>query len=99
MAPSSPEALRNAERSDLDNLNISVTSETRIEEEAPSIPDYMDQEDMPATRYIFQWNEEDIDWSIEEATRFHNEMGGTCRCHFCDFTCQPNPCKLQPCDE
>ena len=96
VAPSTPEALRNAERSDLDNLNVSCTSETRMEEEAPSISDSLDLEDIPATRNIFQWNEEDIDWSIEEATRVHNEMGGTGKCHFCDFTCQPNPCKLQP---
>jgi len=96
VAPSTPEALRNTERSDLDTLNISNISETRLEEEAPSTPDHKDHEDMPATRYIFKWNEDNIDESIEEATRIHNEMGGTGRCHFCDFTCEPNPCKVQP---
>ena len=54
------------------------------------------QKDMPATRHRFMWNDEDIDASIEEATRIHNERGGTGSCHFCDFTCEPNPCLLQP---
>ena len=96
VAPFSPEALRNTEKPDLDILNMSNTSETRMEEEAPSTPDHIDHEELPATRHIFKWNEDDIDGSITEATRIHNEMGGTGRCHFCDFTCDPNPCKLQP---
>ena len=62
----------------------------------PSIPSTPDHRVMPANRYMFKWNEEDIDGSIEEATKVHNEMGGTGRCHFCDFTCKPNQCKLQP---
>ena len=72
------------------------TPSTRMEEEVPSTPDHVVQEEMPATRHRFKWNDEDIDASIEEATRIHNEMGGTGRCHFCDFTCEPNPCQLQP---
>ena len=62
----------------------------------PSAPDHIDHMDKPATGYMFKWNEEDIDGSIAEATVVHNEMGGTGRCHFCDFTCKPNQCKLQP---
>ena len=96
VAPSSPEALRNTEKPNLDILNMSNTSETRMEEEAPSTPDHIDHEELPAIRHIFKWNEDDIDGSITEATRIHNEIGGTGRCHFCDFTCDPNPCKLQP---
>ena len=60
----------------------------------PSIPSTPDHRDIPANRYM--WNKEDIDGSIEEATEVHKEMGGTGRCHFCDFTCKPNQCKLQP---
>ena len=87
MAPSTPEALRNSEKSDLDTLNISNISDTRMEEESPSTPDHMEHMDMPATKYMFKWNEDDKDASIEEATRIHNEIGETGRCHFCDFTC------------
>ena len=96
MAPSTPEALRNSVKPDLDTLNMSDISETRMEEETPSTPDPIDDMDMPATKYRFKWNDDDIDASIAEATRIHNEMGGTGKCHFCDFTCEPNPCKLQP---
>jgi hypothetical protein len=92
-ALSTPEALRKSERPNLDTLTISPNNEKREEEEASSTPD-LKPEDTP--RYVFKWNGDDIDESIEEATRVHNEMGGSGKCHFCDFSCEPNPCKLQP---
>ena len=63
VAPSTPEALGNPKRSDLDTLDISNTSETRREEGSPSTPDHVEHRDMPATGYIFKWNEDDIDGS------------------------------------
>ena len=84
-APSTPEGLRNPERSDLDTLTVSPTKEER--EEAPSTPS---TPDMPDTKYVFEWDEEDLDWSVNEARRVHNEMGKTGKCHFCDFSCEPN---------
>ena len=77
-------------QSTLDKSNI---SETRREEEAPFAPIHIGE---PATRYTCKWNDDDIDGSIAEATKIHNEMGGTGKCNFCDFTCEPKPCKLQP---
>ena len=56
----------------------------------------MDNTDMPDTKYVFKWNEDDIDGSINEATRVHNEMGGTGKCHLFYFICNPNQCILQP---
>ena len=35
---------------------------------------------------------------MNEARRVHNEMGKSGKCHFCDFSCEPNldvpPCTL-----
>lgn len=90
-APSTPEGLRNSERSNLDTLTTSPMEEKREEEEVSSSPDHSDHKpNIPATRYIFQWNEEDLDWSVNEARRVHNEMGKSGKCHFCDFSCEPN---------
>ena len=57
VAHSTQEALKNSLKSDMGNLNNLDISETRMEEDSPSItstPDHKDLMDMPATRLIFQ---------------------------------------------
>ena len=87
-APSTPENLRRVERSNLNTLTVSPAKEEREEVEASSTPDH--KTDMPDTKYVFEWNEENLDWSVDEARRVHNEMGKTGKCHFCEFFCEPN---------
>ena len=82
-APSTPEGLREAGRSNLDTLAISPTNEKREEEDLPT-PD-LKPEHPP------WWKEDDEDWSIDETLRIDNEMGRTGKCIFCDFSCEPNP--------
>ena len=82
-APSTPEVLRNTEGSNLDTLTISPTNEKREEEEDPSSPN-LKPGDPP------WWKEDDIDWSVNETNRIMNEQGRTGKCHFCDFSCEPN---------
>ena len=79
------------ERSNLDTLTISPNNERREEEEeekeeapsTPSTPDFW-PEGPP------WWKPYDKDWSIKETSRIHNEMGRSGKCHFCDFSCEPN---------
>ena len=82
-APSTPEALRNTERSTLDTLTISPINEKREEEEDPSSPN-LKSGDPP------WWREDDIDWSVKETHRIMNEQGRSGKCYFCDFSCEPN---------
>ena len=82
-APSTPEALRNTERSTLDTLTISPINEKREEEEDPSSPN-LKPGDPP------WWKEDDIEWSVNETNRIMNEQGRTGKCYFCDFSCEPN---------
>ena len=82
-APSTPEALRNTERSTLDTLTISPINEKREEEEDPSSPN-LKSGDPP------WWREDDIDWGVKETHRIMNEQGRSGKCYFCDFSCEPN---------
>ena len=87
--PSTPEGLRSSMSGDLDTLTTSPLNTSR-EEEVPSTPN------LPATRKVFKWNDDDMDGSQAEANRIYDEMGTTGKCHFCDFECEPNT-KYQPC--
>ena len=87
-APSTPEGLREAERSNLDTLAISPTNEKREEVEDPPTPDLKPEQ---LSEHPPWWKEDDEDWSIDETLRIDNEMGRTGKCIFCDFSCEPNP--------
>ena len=77
--PSTPEALRNSEISDLDLLTISPIRDTSREELVPNTPDYHTKDPPKA---LPPGNKEDIDGSQAEVGRLSCDMELTGNCHF-----------------